>query len=65
MKQFTKKVNAILTAFEPDGAASAEDLGARLEAAQGRLEGFIRRVAEDVIQITLGLVKKPDRKSVV
>ena len=40
-----------------DGAATAEDLEARLEAARGRLEGFIRRVAEDAAHYTLGLVK--------
>ena len=46
MERFTGKVDAILTAFEPDGAASAEDQEARLEAARGWLEGFVRRVAE-------------------
>jgi hypothetical protein len=51
------KVDAILTAFEPDGVVVAEDLGARLEATRGRLEGFVRRVAEDTAQYTLGLVK--------
>ena len=38
-------------------ATAAKDLAARLEAARGRLEGFVRRVAEDVAQYTLGLVK--------
>ena len=57
LEQFTGKVDTILTAFEPDGAVVAEDLGARLEAARGWLEGFARRVAEDAAQYTLGLMK--------
>ena len=55
--QFTGKVDAILAAFEPEGAAAAEDLKERLEAAHGQLEGFTRKVAEDVAQYTLGLIK--------
>ena len=55
--RLTGKVDAILAAFEPEGAAVSEDLEAQLEAARGRLEGFARRVAEDVAQYTLGLVK--------
>ena len=55
--RFTGKVDAILTAFKPEGVAAAEDLEARLEVARGRLEGFARRVAEDTAQYTLGLVK--------
>ena len=47
MERFTGKVDAILPAFEPDGAAAVEDLKARLEVARGWLEGFVRRVAED------------------
>ena len=35
----------------------AKDLGAHLEAAWGRLEGFVKRVTEDAVQYTLGLVK--------
>ena len=35
MERFNSKVDAILTAFKPDGAAAAKDLGARLEAARG------------------------------
>ena len=54
---FTGKADAILTAFEPGGAATEEDLEAQMEAARGRLEDFVRRVAEDVAQYTLGLVK--------
>ena len=57
MERFIGKVNAILTAFEPDGAVVAEDLGARLEVARRWLEGFFRRVAEDAAQYTLGLMK--------
>ena len=57
LERFTGKVDAILTAFEPDGAAAAEDLEAPLEAARGLLEGFVRRVAEDAAQYTLGFVK--------
>ena len=57
MQRFTSKVDGILTAFEPDSADLTENLGARLEAARGRLEGFIRRVAEDTIQYSLGLMK--------
>ena len=48
-------MDAILTTFEPEGMAVAEDLEARLEAARGRLEGFARKVAEDAAQYTLGL----------
>ena len=54
---FTGTVDAIQAAFEPDGVAAAKDLAARLEAVRGRLEGYVRRVAEDVAQYTLGLVK--------
>ena len=57
MERLIGKVDAILTAFEPDGAVVAEDLGARLEAARRWLEGFFRRVAEDAAQYTLGLMK--------
>ena len=57
MERFTGKVDVILAAFEPDGAAAAEDLEAPLEAARGLLEGFVRRVAEDAAQYTLGFVK--------
>ena len=45
LEQFTGKVDAILTAFEPDGSSLAEDLRACLEAVQGRLEGFVKKVA--------------------
>ena len=55
--RFTGKVDAIFAAFEPDGAAAAEDLEAPLETARGLLEGFVRRVAEDAAQYTLGFVK--------
>ena len=48
----TGKVNAVLTAFEPEGAAAAEELAAR-----GRLEVFAWKAAEDASQYTLGLVK--------
>ena len=50
-------MDAILAAFEPEGAAAVEDREVRLEAACGWLEGFTRKVAEDVAQYTLGLVK--------
>jgi hypothetical protein len=50
-------VDAILAAFELEGAAVVEDREVRLEAACGRLEGFARKVAEDAAQYTLGLVK--------
>ena len=50
-------MDAILAAFEPEGAAAAEDLDAHLEVVHGRLEGFARRVAKDAAQYTLGLVK--------
>ena len=51
------QVDVVLAAFEPEGAAAADDLKARLEAAHGRLEVFARKVAEDASQYTLGLVK--------
>jgi len=35
-------VNAVLTAFEPEGAAAVEELAAR-----GRLEVFARKATED------------------
>ena len=50
--QLTSKADAILAAFEPEGAAAAEEL-----AACGRLEVFARKAAEDASQYTLGLVK--------
>ena len=55
--RFTDKVGTILAAFEPEGAAAAEDLEARLEATRGWLEVFARKVAEDTAQYTLGLMK--------
>ena len=55
--QLTGKVSAVLAAFEPEGTAVAEELDARLEAAQRRLGVFARGVAEDASQYTLGLVK--------
>ena len=57
LERFTGKVDAILATIEPDGAAAAEDMEAQLEAARGWLEGFVRRVAEDAAQYTLGLMK--------
>ena len=50
-------MDAILTTFEPEGMAVAEDQEAWLVAARGWLEGFARRVAEDAAQYTLGLMK--------
>ena len=50
-------MDTILAVFEPDGSSVAKDLGAHLEAAWGRLEGFVKRVAKDAVQYTLGLVK--------
>ena len=55
--RLTGKASSVLSAFEPEGRAAAEDLEARLEAVRGRLEGFARKVAEDESQYTLGLVK--------
>ena len=57
MGRLTGEVNTVLTVFEPEGTAVADDLGARLEAARGRLECFARGVAEDAAQVTLGLMK--------
>ena len=42
------QVDAVLAAFEPEGAAATEDLEARLEATRGWLEVFARKVAEGV-----------------
>ena len=50
--RLTGKVNAVLSTFEPEGTAAAEELAAR-----GRLEVFTRKAAEDASQYTLGLVK--------
>ena len=55
--QLTGKVSAVLAAFEPEGTTAAEELDAQLEVARGRLGVFVRGVAEDVSQYTLGLVK--------
>ena len=55
--QLTSKADAILAAFEPEGAAAAEDLQVRLEAVRGQLEGFARKYAKDAAQYTMGLVK--------
>ena len=55
--RLASKVDAVLAAFEPEGAAAAEDLEARLEVVRGRLEGFARRVAEDSAQYSLELIK--------
>jgi len=61
--RFTDKVGTILAAFEPEGAAAAEDLEAQLEATRGQLERFAMGVAEDAAQVTLGLVKSHFRKA--
>ena len=45
-------MDTILAVFEPDGSSVAKDLGAHLEAAWGRLEGFVKRVTEDAAQYT-------------
>ena len=50
-------MDAVLASFEPNGSSLTEDLEARMEAVWGRLEGFVKRVAKDVVQYTLGLVK--------
>ena len=55
--QLTYKVSTVLAAFDPEGTPAAEELDARLEAAQRRLGVFARGVAEDASQYTLGLVK--------
>ena len=55
--QLTGKVSTVLAAFDPEGTPAAEELDARLEAAQRRLGVFARGVAEDASQYTLGLVK--------
>ena len=49
LEQFTGKVDTILTAFEPGGSSLAEDLRACLEAVQGQLEGFVKKVTEDAV----------------
>jgi len=51
------KLDALLAAFEPRGVVLAEDLLAQMEAARGRQEGFVKNVARDAVQYTMGLVK--------
>jgi hypothetical protein len=57
MEQVTIKVDVVLASFEPNGSPLTEALEARTEAVWGRLEGFVKRVAKDAVQYTLGLVK--------
>ena len=51
------KLDALLAAFEPRGVVLAEDLLAQMEAARGRQEGFVKNVAGDAVQYTMGLVR--------
>ena len=57
MDRLSRPLEALLGAFEPEGVAMAEGLSKRLEASRGRLETFIKGVARDAVQHTLGLVK--------
>ena len=43
----TGKASSVLSAFEPEGTAAAEELDERLDAARGQLRVFARGVAED------------------
>jgi hypothetical protein len=51
------QLDALLGAFEPESVAAVEGLPERLEASCGRLEGFVKGVARDALQYTMGLVK--------
>jgi len=51
------QLDALLGAFKPEGVGAAEGLLERLEASRGRLEGFVKGVAEDAVQYNMGLVK--------
>ena len=51
------QLDALLGAFEPEGVAVEEGLPERLETSHDRLEGFVKGVARDALQYTMGLVK--------
>ena len=53
----TDQLNALLAVIEPEGVALAEEMLVRMAASQGRLEGFVQKVAGDAVQYTMGLVK--------
>ena len=55
--RLSRPLEALLGAFEPEGMAAAESLSERLEASRGRLEAFVKGIARDAVQHTLGPVK--------
>ena len=57
LDQLNGQLDALLGAFEPEGMAMEEGLPERLEASRGQLEGFVKGVARDALQHTMGLVK--------
>ena len=57
LDRLSRLLEALLGVFEPEGVAAPESLSERLEASRGRLEAFVRGIARDVVQHTLGLVK--------
>ena len=57
LDRLSRPLEALLGAFESEGMAAAESLSERLEASRGRLEAFVKGIARDAVQHTLGLVK--------
>ena len=53
----SRPLEALLGVFEPEGLAAAESRSERLEASRGRLEAFVKGIARDAVQHTLGLDK--------
>jgi hypothetical protein len=57
LDQVTSKLDSILVAFDLEEVTLAMEMSARMEAARGRLKSFVKRVATDVVQFSMALVK--------
>ena len=57
LDRLSDKLDAILAAFEPLEVALAEELTTRLDASWERLRSFMKKVAGDAVQYTMGLVR--------
>jgi len=55
--RLSRPLETLLGAFKPEGVAAAESLSERLEVSRGRLKAFVKGIARDAVQHTLGLVK--------
>ena len=57
LDRLSDKLDGILAAFEPLEVALAEELTTQLDASRERLRSFVKKVAGDAVQYTMGLVR--------